>query len=208
MVPEGGRHASSNVHAVGQASIRLLSLLCRTRGDRSHAGPGLYDTRHRPPPRSGGVDDLPRVAPQRVDPQRWLGVPRDGGAMAFGAIGSSTQTGKAGAQSRVASVCAGALGRNDPSSERRRAHWSSGNLERASPWAATRSTMGTRVEPRADRPSLSARFPGRHDHADQSRGHLPGAVHPRSRCATPRVDRLPAKRPGSACSEGAHARVG
>jgi hypothetical protein len=204
MVPEGGRHASSNVHAVGQASIRLLSLLCRTRGDRSHAGPGLYDTRHRPPPRSGGVDDLPRVAPQRVDPQRWLGVPRDGGAMAFGAIGSSTQTGKAGTQSRVASVCAGALGRNDPSSERRRAHWSSGNLARA----ATRSTMGTRVEPRADRPSLSARFPGRHDHADQSRGHLPGAVHPRSRCATPRVDRLPAKRPGSACSEGAHARVG
>jgi transposase len=58
MVPEGRRHGASDVHAVGQATVRPLSFVCRARGDRSHAGT-------RPPDAAGGssartrrVDDL------------------------------------------------------------------------------------------------------------------------------------------------------
>jgi hypothetical protein len=58
MVPEGRRHGASDVHAVGQAIGRPLSLVCRARGDRSHAGPGPLDAGGGPSARTRGVDDL------------------------------------------------------------------------------------------------------------------------------------------------------
>jgi putative transposase len=58
MVPEGRRHGASDVHAVGQAIGRPLSLVCRARGDRSHAGPGPLDAGGGPSARPCGVDDL------------------------------------------------------------------------------------------------------------------------------------------------------
>ena len=81
-------------------------------------------------------------------------------------------------------------------------------VEGSSSWTATGPTMGSRVEPRTDRATPAGRLPERHDHADQPRSHLPGAVHPRPRRASARADRLPAQRPRAPSSEGAHARTG
>ena len=57
---------------------------------------------------------------------------------------------------------------------------------------------GGGVEPRTDCPPPAARFSRRWNHADQPRGHLPGAVCAKPGSAPPRVDHLPPHGPGAA----------
>src|SRR6187402_401472 len=49
MVPEGRRHATSDVQAISEAALRPLSLVCRAGGDRapSRAGPPMQDIARR-----------------------------------------------------------------------------------------------------------------------------------------------------------------
>jgi putative transposase len=51
-------------------SVGALSVVRRAGGDRAVARPWLWGTGDRAPARSLAVDDLPRAAPQRRDPQR------------------------------------------------------------------------------------------------------------------------------------------
>src|SRR5437763_12217663 len=42
MVPEGRRHATSDVCTIGEASLRSISLVCRARGDRTPSRAGHH----------------------------------------------------------------------------------------------------------------------------------------------------------------------
>jgi hypothetical protein len=58
MVPKGRWHAASDVHAVGQATVRPSSFIRGARGDRSHAGTGPLDAGGGSSARTRSVDDL------------------------------------------------------------------------------------------------------------------------------------------------------
>ena len=208
MVPEGGRHATSDVSTLGKAALRAISLVGGAGGDRAPSCTGAFHAGDRTPARPGGIDDLPGVAPQRCHPKWRSGVSCDDGAVARRAIRSSPQTGEARAQRDIAHLCGGTTGWLRRSSERSCCSRPGRVLERTSAWTAAGPAMGQGLEPGADRSPLAGRLSGRWDDAHQPRSHLSGAVRPNSRCATPRVDRLLADRAAVTDAEGAHAQTG
>ena len=118
MVPEGGRHATSDVSTLGKAALRAISLVGGAGGDRAPSCKGAFHAGGRTPARPGGIDDLPGVAPQRCHPKWRSGVSCDDGAVARRAIRSSPQTGEARAQRDIAHLCGGTTGWLRRSSER------------------------------------------------------------------------------------------
>jgi hypothetical protein len=70
MVPEGRRHATSDVWPIGEAALRPVSLVCGAGGDRAPSRAGLHHAEDRSPARAGGIDDLPGAAAQRRHPKR------------------------------------------------------------------------------------------------------------------------------------------
>src|SRR5437868_4731632 len=94
MVPEGRRHATSDVCTIGEASLRPISLVCRARGDRAPSRAGHHHAGSRSPARAGSVDDLPGVAAQRRHQKRRPRVSRDDSAMARRASCSSPKQAK------------------------------------------------------------------------------------------------------------------
>ena len=81
-------------------------------------------------------------------------------------------------------------------------------LEGSPAWATAEPAAGCGMEPAADCPAPAARLSRGRDHADQPRGHLPGALHTRPGSAEARADGLPAHRTGAARAAGAYARAG
>ena len=61
MVPEGRRHATSDVWTIGEAALRPVSLVCGAGGDRALSCTGLLDAGGRSSARTGCVDDLPEL---------------------------------------------------------------------------------------------------------------------------------------------------
>src|SRR3979490_2768724 len=82
MVQEGRRNATSNVWDVGEAVVRQISFVCRTRGDRALTSTRLHCTGGGASDRTCGVNDLAGAAAQRRHPQRRFGVSRVDYAMA------------------------------------------------------------------------------------------------------------------------------
>ena len=70
MVPEGGRHATSDIWAIGEAALRAIFVACGTRGacDPTFAGRGRAGDR--PADGTVGVDDLAGASTQCRDAQR------------------------------------------------------------------------------------------------------------------------------------------
>ena len=94
-------------------------------------------------------------------------VSRNDGAMACRAISSPAKAGEACAQQGTANVCGGTIGRCG-----RRSGWGSCSrpdcaLERPPARTTKASTVGKRLEPRADRSPPAGRLPGGRDHAHQ-----------------------------------------
>src|SRR5277367_486971 len=208
MVPEGRRHATSNVSTIGQAAFRSVSLVSGTRGacDSSCARPG--GAGHCPTDGAVSVDDLARAAAQCCDAQWRSGVSGHHGAVAFRACGPAAEACKTGGQRGLAGLCAGASGRGGREPKRGDDSWAGRILEGTPTWTSAATTMGGGMEPGADCPPPAARLPGRRNNADQPRGHLPVALCARSGSSAPRADRLSAHRAGVAGSAGAQPRSG
>lgn len=160
MVPEGRRHATSDVQALIEAAVWPLPLVCGTRRDRAPASARLHHAGRCPPDRVSGLDSLPRTAAQRRHPQRRLGVPCDDGAMARGEIGPSTQAREACGQRYRARLWAGALGWSGHCSQRHPGSRSGRGVEGASARTAAGPAVGLRLEPGANRSATADRLPG------------------------------------------------
>ena len=161
IVPKGRRHATSDVSAIREASIRPISLICGAGGDRTSSSARLLHAGGCAPARTSSFNDLEGAAAQRCDPKRRPGVSRDDSAVACRAICSSPEAGEACAQRGTANLCGGTIGRG-----RRRSEWGSCSrpgcaLERPPAWTAAVSTVGKRLEPGADCSPLAGRLPGR-----------------------------------------------
>ncbi len=98
---------------------------------------------------------------QRGHAQRRSGVSRHHGAMACGTGSPAPEAREACSQRKAADLCSGTALRPGRHAERAHDPWASCALEEATARAAAASAMGTRLEPGADRPSSSARFPRR-----------------------------------------------
>jgi len=185
MVPEGRRHATSDVWTFGKAALRAISLVGGAGGDRAPSRAGLFHAGDRSPARPGGIDDLAGVTPQRRHPKWRSGVSCDDGAVARRAIRSSPEAGEARAQRGIAHLCGGTTGWRRRRSERSFCSRPGRVLERTSAWTAAGPAVGQGMEPGADRSPLAGRLPGRWDDAHQPRSHLSGAVRPKleGRCA-------------------------
>src|SRR4030081_4041361 len=110
MVQEGRRNATSNVRDVGEAVVRQISFVCRTRADRALTSTRLHCTGGGAADRTGGVNDLAGAATQRRHPQRRFGVSRVDCAMARRAISPTTKADKACAERDLAGLCPGPAG--------------------------------------------------------------------------------------------------
>jgi hypothetical protein len=114
--------------------------------DRAGAGPGC-------------IDDLARAAPQT---SQWRPrVPGNHGAMARGPRGPATKTCQARDQSGITQVCAGSASWCGPESQGRQRRRTCGTVEAPSARSSTTPSMGSSVEPGADRSPALARFPQR-----------------------------------------------
>src|SRR4030088_228134 len=110
MVQEGRRNATSNVRDVGEAVVRQISFVCRTRADRALTSTRLHCTGGGASDRTCGVNDLAGAAAQRRHPQRRFGVSRVDCAMARRAISPTTKADKACAERDLAGLCPGPAG--------------------------------------------------------------------------------------------------
>src|SRR5215218_2901465 len=146
MVPEGRRHATSDVQAISEAALRPLSLVCRAGGDRAPSRAGPRHAGHRSPARAGGVDDFPGAAPQRCHPKWRPGVSRDNSAMARRASRSSPKAGEACTQRSFAGLCGGTTGWRRHCSERGSCFWPGRVLEGPSARTAAGPAMGACLE--------------------------------------------------------------
>src|ERR1700687_4912226 len=109
MVPEGRRHATSDVWTFGKAALRPVSLICGAGGDRAPSRAGQYHTGGRSPARVGSIDNLPGVAAQRRHPKRRPRVSRNDSAMARRAGRSSKLALNAALQAYVEERLAGVV---------------------------------------------------------------------------------------------------
>jgi hypothetical protein len=185
MVPEGRRHATSDVWTLGKAALRAISLVGGAGGDRAPSCAGPFHAGYRLAAWPGGIDDLATVAPQRCHSKWRSRVSCDHGAVARRAIRSSPEADEARAQRGIAHLCGGTTGWCRRRSERSFRSRPGRVLERTSAWTAAGPALGQGMEPGADRSPLAGRLPGRWDDAHQPRSHLSGAVRPNARGAAP-----------------------
>src|SRR5258705_3940616 len=160
MVQEGRRNATSNVWDVGEAVVRQISFVCRTRGDRALTSTRLHCTGGGASDRTCGVNDLAGAAAQRRHPQRRVGVSRVDCAMARRAIRPTTKADKACAERDLAGLCPGPAGGAGRSSEWRFCSWPVRILERATTRDAAALPLGGCLEVRPGRSTPAGRLPG------------------------------------------------
>ena len=161
MVPDSRGNITGDVWTIGQTAFGTLSLVCRAGGNRSPSRAGLFNAGGCSSAWAGGIDDLTGVAAQCCHSKRRSGVPRHNSAMARRTSRSSAKTGEACGECGVASLCGGAIGWHRRHSERHSRARPGRVLERPSTWAAKRSALVKRLEPRTDRPPTLGRLPGR-----------------------------------------------
>ena len=158
MVPEGGRHATSDIWAIGEAALRAISVAYGTRGacDPTCARRGRAGDR--PADGTVGVDDLAGAATQCRDTQRGLGLSCNHSAVACRPGGQAPKASEAGGQFDAARVCAGPIGRRGRHAKGHCDCRAFGVLERSSARTSARSAMGIGMESGADSPSPTARL--------------------------------------------------
>ena len=159
MVQEGRRNATSNVRDVGEAVVRQISFVCRTRGDRALTSTRLHCTGGGASGRTRGVNDLAGAAAQCRHSQRRFGVSRVDCAMARRAISPTTKADKACAKRDLARLCPGPAGGAARSSEWRFCSWPVRILERATTRTAAVSPMGACWSPEQIARRLPVDFP-------------------------------------------------
>src|SRR6478672_2199988 len=98
MVQEGRRNATSNVRDVGEAVVRQISSVCRTRGDGALTSTRLHCQGGGASDRTCGVNDLAGAAAQRRHSQRRYGLSRVDRARAARAFSPTTKADKAWAE--------------------------------------------------------------------------------------------------------------
>ena len=161
MVPEGRRHATSDVWTIGEASLQPVSLVCGAGRYRAPSCSGLHHAGRCSPARAGSIDDLPGTAAQRRHPKRRPRVSCDDSAMVRRASCPPPKAGDACAQRGIASLCGGMTGWRRRRSKRGSCSRPGRVLERPSAWTTARPAVGKRLEPGTDRPPLAGRLPGR-----------------------------------------------
>ena len=144
MVPEGRRHATSDVWTIGEAALRPVSLVCGAGGDRAASRAGLH-AGGRSRAGAGSVDDLAGATAQRRHPKRRPRVSRDDSAMARRASCSPSKAGEARAQHGIASLCGGTTGWRHRS-ERGSCSRPGRILEGPSPWTTARPAVRKRLQ--------------------------------------------------------------
>lgn len=177
VVPGGGRHAAVDACAFGEAALRPLALLCRTRGDCAHA---LAGRRRNAATRSDGLQYRATTVQWRADRSaRRTKPPKFATNPAMRAFVEERLAGMV--------VVPGGAKISGPAvawKGRRHGRWQARRW--ASAWSPSRSPVVCRSTTQMTRRCASAR------------GHLLGAVFARPRCASSRAHRLPAHRAGTA----------
>src|SRR5271169_447831 len=98
MVPEGRRHATSDIWTICEAALRAISVACGTRGACDPTCAGRGSAGDRPADEAVGVDDLAGAATQCRDAQRGPGLSGDNSAVACRPGGPAPETSEAGGQ--------------------------------------------------------------------------------------------------------------
>ena len=158
MVPEGRRHATSDIWTICEAALRAISVACGTRGACDLTCAGRGSAGDRPADVAVGVDDLAGAATQCRDAQRRPGLSCNDSAVACRPGGPASKTSETGGQRGAAHVCAGSVGRRGRHAKGDCDCRAFGLLERSSTWTSAGSAMGIGLESGADCSSPTARL--------------------------------------------------
>ena len=158
MVPEGRRHAISDIWPISTAALRTISVACGTGRacDSACAGHGGAEDRAADGP--VGVDNLAGAATQCSDAQRRPGLSCNDSTVARRQGGPTPKTSEAGGQRGAAHVCSGPAGRRGCHAKGGCSCRAFRLLERSSTWTSTGSAMGIGMESGTDFSSPKARL--------------------------------------------------
>jgi len=149
MVQEGRRNATSNVRDVGEAVVRQISFVCRTRADRALTSTRLHCTGGGASDRTCGVNDLAGSCDATPPPAAAVLEYRASTAQWHAERSARrTKADKACAERDLAGLCPGPAGGAGRSSEWRFCSWPVRSLERATTRTAAVSPMGACLESR------------------------------------------------------------
>lgn len=146
MIPEGRRHATSDIWTIGEAALRAIFVACRTRGGCNPTCAGRGSAGDRPADGAFGVDDLTGAATQCREAKRGHGLSCNRSAVACRPSGPAPKTSEAGGQRGPARICAGSIGRRDRHAKGDCDCRAFGVLERSSTRTSAGSAVGVGLE--------------------------------------------------------------